>query len=168
VLVATVQWDAGIRRPTDGRPYRRTGRVDVDGDDNIYEVTWRLPFWGVTEEGLITAPDLQTAVVAVPRLSASGYPVHRICGPDGDVTRERDDEDRLRHVEFLVEVDGELVQQEVAATDLSVALDVLFSVVAPSAELRGVHAEGRRLHVDDVPDGFWERPDVPVAWVRTT
>lgn len=137
-----------------------------DGESNIYEVTWRLPFWGITEEGLIAAPDIQTAVVIAPDVSANGYPIHRVTGPDGDLTRECDDDARMRDVEFLMEVDGALLEERVAAPDLSTALDILFMVVGPDAELRGVHAEGRRLHLQVVPDSFWERPDVPGAWAR--
>jgi hypothetical protein len=138
-----------------------------DGDDSIYEVTWRLPFWGVTEEGLITAPDLLTAVVVAPDVSASGYPIHHVSGPDGELTRECDDDTRMREVEFLMEVEGDLFEERVSATDLSTALDMLFLVVDPGAELRGVHAEGRRLRLGVVTDGFWERPDVPGEWVPT-
>lgn len=139
---------------------------DVTSDDNIYEVTWRLPFWEVTEEGLITAPDLLTAVVVAPDVSASGYPIRHVSGPDGALTRECDDDHRLREVEFLIEVEGELLEERVAATDISTALDVLFMLVDPAAELRGVYAEGRRLHLRVVPDSFWERPDVPDEWTR--
>ena len=139
---------------------------DVNHDENIYEVTWRLPFWGITEEGLITAPDLLTAVVVAPDVSASGYPIRHVSGPDGELTREWDDDHRLREVDFLVEVEGVLLEERVAATDIGTALDVLFVLADPAAELRGVYAEGRRLHLSVVPHSFWERPDVPDEWTR--
>lgn len=130
---------------------------------NTYRVTWRDPFWGTSEEGSMEATDLQDAMAAAPQFSAEGLLIHEVAGPDGTATCEVVDP-VVHNVRILAEVDGGFTEATVEATSLTEAIERGAGVLGPGALMRGFMADARIARVTEVPDGFWERPDLPEGW----
>jgi hypothetical protein len=138
----------------------------VNDEQHIYQLTWRHPFWGYTEEGILEAPDLDTAIALAPPESARGLPISEIAGPEGvavaTITEPPDYE-----ACFLIEHDGRFAEEVVHAPTVSSAWELVAMVIAPEARVVAFSVDGFTMRPDEVEDGFWERPGIPAGWAPT-
>jgi hypothetical protein len=130
---------------------------------HIYRIVWSDPFWGLIQEDLLEAPNLNEAVRLAPVTSPEGFPVAEVSGPDGVATATFA-EPQVRQVLFLAERGGDLVEETVPATNVAMALDLAGAMLGAEASLVAFRVDDLVMRFDSVDDRFWDRPDLSPAW----
>jgi hypothetical protein len=135
----------------------------LDDDKDAYDAVWTDLFWSFSTTGFVIAADLDAAIAQGLEQDADGLPIWSLSGPDGSVTEVSGGHD-VRAARVLIEVDGTLVEETIAALTWEMAIDIAELMVGDAGRVHGVWEGGWFWRSDDVDDGFWERCDLPVGW----
>lgn len=127
-----------------------------------FEAVWMDHFWDARIEGVVFARDMAEAIERTRGQRAEGLPIHSLRRGDQFVEGLSGGY-RVRAARVLIEIDGRLVEDTIAALTWSMAEELASDMYEPFGEVLAVHESIDSLVFAD-RDRFEGRDDIPLGW----
>jgi hypothetical protein len=139
---------------------------DFEGDDRTaFHAEWIDYFWGHSTKGFVYAHSLEEAIESGLRHDAEGLPIDSLLGPDCSVNNLSGGH-QVCAVRVLVEVDGVLHEDTIAALTLEMAVDLAEAMNEPYGQVMGIEESGTVYWVVHPEPEFFFREDLPAGWAK--
>ncbi len=139
---------------------------DAEDDDRIaFHAEWIDYFWGHSTKGFVYAHSLEEAIESGLRHDAEGLPIDSLLGPEGPVNNLSGGH-QVCAARVLVEVDGVLHEDTIAALTLEMAIDLAEAMNEPYGQVLGIEECGCVYWVVHPEPEFFFREDLPAGWAK--
>lgn len=151
-----------------------TGPIDIEmlqemffggtGDDRVaFDVTWVDHFWDREVRGQVLAGTIEEAVDLAEAHGPDGMTVDRVDG-EGEQLWSLSGGHEVRDVRLLLDTDDGLLEEEVTALTLEMAIDLAGLLFGPTGRLLGVQEDATLMWLEEPEDEFFDREDLPIGW----
>lgn len=130
---------------------------------HAYDAVWVDHFWDDRIEGTVFAATIDEAIERGLAGDAEGLPIDTIQGPDGQAFVLSGGH-TVRAARVLIETEGRLVEETIAALTWEMAIDIAELMFGPHGEVLGIQEGAERRWLFPRDDAFRARPDLPVGW----
>jgi hypothetical protein len=139
---------------------------DAEDDDRMaFHAEWIDHFWGHSTKGFVYADSLEEAIERGLRHDADGLPIDSLLGKEGSINNLSGGH-QVCAARVLVEVDGVLHEDTIAALTLDMAIDLAEAMNEPYGQVMGIEESGNVHWVVHPDPEFFTREDLPAGWAK--